>query len=245
MAAKRKDHCGRCGRSKINEPERFRLTRRGVGQPYALHFVCRPCELTKEAENREHHARRKAAGETGECCEPDCARPVHAGGQCRPHYDKARREADERHCDVRGCTGRPNARGLCNNHLYRLYRYGDALTVVRSYAAKGSGTVTADGYRLIRVDGQQVREHRWVMERKLGRALFEHENVHHVNGQRADNRLSNLELWSTSQPSGQRVEQKLAWAQEFLAQYLDREELRTWVEGLGDDGNHGAPGTEP
>lgn len=29
----------------------------------------------------------------------------------------------------------------------------------------------------------------------------------------------NLELWTTSQPRGQRVEDKLAWAVEFLNQY--------------------------
>jgi len=32
-------------------------------------------------------------------------------------------------------------------------------------------------------------------------------------------REPNLELWSTSQPRGQRVEDKIAWAQGFLAQY--------------------------
>jgi len=34
-----------------------------------------------------------------------------------------------------------------------------------------------------------------------------------------DNRESNLELWSSSQPKGQRVEDKVAWAREILALY--------------------------
>jgi len=29
----------------------------------------------------------------------------------------------------------------------------------------------------------------------------------------------NLELWSTSQPSGQKVQDKLAWAREIIALY--------------------------
>lgn len=34
-----------------------------------------------------------------------------------------------------------------------------------------------------------------------------------------DNRLENLELWSSSQPSGQRVKDKVQWAIEILSLY--------------------------
>jgi hypothetical protein len=64
-----------------------------------------------------------------------------------------------------------------------------------------------------------IWQHRYILEKRLNRKLFNHENVHHKNGIRDDNRLENLELWSKSQPAGQRVSDKIEWCKWFLEQY--------------------------
>lgn len=88
-----------------------------------------------------------------------------------------------------------------------------------AYNYKGRGVV--NGYVWVRVDGGKrwILEHRWVMEQSIGRPLYEDETVHHKNGVKTDNRIENLELWSSRHPRGQRVEDLLAWAREIIGRY--------------------------
>ena len=69
-----------------------------------------------------------------------------------------------------------------------------------------------------------ITEHTVVMEKEIGRYLLEKETVHHLNGNKEDNRIENLELWSSSHPSGQRVSDKVKWAKEILQVYDNENE---------------------
>jgi hypothetical protein len=177
-----------------------------------------------------HYMRYRVEKQTGICSVEDCGRKLYAKSLCSGHAKRLnktgeagpafrKRIARTGDCSVDDCGRKIVCGGMCHAHYERRRREGVVGGAIKRIAKKGSGSLNNYGYRRFCVDGKTVFEHRMVMERHLGRCLIDNENVHHINGDKCDNGIENLELWNTSQPAGQRIEDKVAWAREILAAY--------------------------
>lgn len=174
-----------------------------------------------------------------DCAVPGCGRASVTRGWCHGHYVRWNRTGDVRAdepltrdvidtCVVEGCGRGATSATYCRTHYNRWKLYGDPLAGGAIRVVTGDGAIS-HGYWNVAVQPHQRHlvppgrkkelQHRLVMAEVLGRPLLPEETVHHKNGDRLDNDPANLELWSTSQPKGQRVEDKLEFARALIRLY--------------------------
>jgi len=70
---------------------------------------------------------------------------------------------------------------------------------LKNYHQGGNGYFDSNGYRRRFVNEKEYYEHRLIMENYLGRKLLSTECVHHINYDRTDNKIENLQLMSNNE----------------------------------------------
>lgn len=146
------------------------------------------------------------------CTIEGCAKPTKNRQMCSMHYERWRlwgdplahaRPVSKRAtpCSIEGCEKTWASSGLCAMQHSRMRVYGDPLAQIKR-PTYGSGRVTSGkgGYVFVRRPGHvladsvgYVQEHRLVAY-EAGLLLDPTDHVHHVNEDKADNRVENLEV---------------------------------------------------
>jgi hypothetical protein len=93
-------------------------------------------------------------------------------------------------CTVAGCESAHIAKGFCQNH-YRVFKRHGTPTPIKPELQVHTAT---GGYKFITVNGKTTYLHVTAMEQAIGRALIADEEVHHKDGNPANNDIENLVL---------------------------------------------------
>lgn len=139
------------------------------------------------------------------CTENNCRNKVDARGLCNKHYLRYRAKTMPK-CSLEGCIRNQFAKGYCSLHNNRLSKKG-YIGPVGYLINHGSGKcISSNGYMRLHKPGHPmadklgwVKEHRYIAyEAGLLTGPQDRRQVHHKDGNKLNNSLSNLEVISQS-----------------------------------------------
>jgi len=121
----------------------------------------------------------------------------------------------KKHFDVSGGRAREHIKKgsvkMCSAECLSRHRKSTCSTVMKKWTKENKGKnvkvgcgITTDGYVWIYMNGRngranQIKLHRYLMEIKIGRKLNKKEIVHHIDENKLNNDISNLQIVSISE----------------------------------------------
>lgn len=140
----------------------------------------------------------------GVCSIENCQAKIVARGLCAKHYMREKRSNTtsvgfKRQCSVEECQGNYMALGFCELHYKRYKRYGRTNVILRP---DGTGSFYIDqfGYKSFKpYHGKRILEHRIIVENSIGRSLEKNEHIHHIDGNKLNNSINNLQIVSPTE----------------------------------------------
>lgn len=180
------------------------------------------------------------------CTVTGCNREHYGKGYCHAHYQRQKkghpldtplreRISADAICSIDGCDRRVEKRGYCEAHYIRLMKGISFDKPLRTRSSPGTlwiRRLDSNGYVMISVPRgtpgarpstnlhMTMMEHRYVMQCHIGRPLLKSETVHHKDGNRQNNDLTNLELRSGAHGVGVRIEDGALAHIAYLEKYI-------------------------
>ena len=130
----------------------------------------------------------------GKVCSPICKSKLNSSQKTKGFHKKCELCNKDFWCrPSENLPGKKHYKRFCSMYCYKN-RKGTRPKINGKY-------ISNDGYFIVYINGKAVKEHRLIMEQHLGRKLTSSEIIHHIDHNKLNNSLNNLQMTTIKEHS--------------------------------------------